>query len=185
MTPDRAIETAADYADAMMTARSAKNLLVLLVLLMLLVQLAIFFVARYKPDWIESNSGGVSGSTTSSAVEVSASDGALDVRVTNTARVLQYITGLIDFLGVVLSIVLAMVLFLVVMIMLVGRLIGVSRLTAAFIWCLILVAMLFPWQSFLNNTNFTADFKIPGVLYTWAELMRNAHFGMDVSPGAK
>src|SRR5687767_10687633 len=41
------IATAADYADAMMIARRAKNWLFLLLLLFLLAQLAIFFVARY------------------------------------------------------------------------------------------------------------------------------------------
>ena len=43
MTPDPAIATAADYADALLTARRAKNLLLLVVFLILLVQLAIFF----------------------------------------------------------------------------------------------------------------------------------------------
>jgi len=41
------IATAADYADAMITARRAKNWLLTLLLLILLAQLAIFFVARY------------------------------------------------------------------------------------------------------------------------------------------
>src|SRR2546422_273983 len=41
------IATAADYADAMMTARKAKNLLFLLLLVMLVTQLALFFVARF------------------------------------------------------------------------------------------------------------------------------------------
>src|SRR5688572_8580 len=44
---DRAIATAADYADALLTARRAKNLLVLIVLLMLLIQLVVFFVVKY------------------------------------------------------------------------------------------------------------------------------------------
>jgi hypothetical protein len=42
------IANAADYADALLTARKAKNILVLLVLVILLFQLALFFGARYK-----------------------------------------------------------------------------------------------------------------------------------------
>ena len=47
MTPDPAIATAADYADAMITARRAKNIILLILLLTLLGQLTIFFVVRY------------------------------------------------------------------------------------------------------------------------------------------
>jgi hypothetical protein len=42
--------------------------------------------------------------------------------------------------------------------------------TSAFIWCVVVAVLLFPWQAFLQNTDFTGDFKLPGVLYTWAEL---------------
>ena len=42
------IATAADYADAMMTARTAKNWLFLLLLIVLLTQLTVFFLARYS-----------------------------------------------------------------------------------------------------------------------------------------
>ena len=100
MTPDRAIETAADYADAMMTARSAKNVLVLALLLMLLAQLAIFFIARYKPSWIEST---ISISTTTSSRT-------LTRRRAKTRLALEYATAAIDFLGIAFSIVLSLVL---------------------------------------------------------------------------
>src|SRR3954453_19606655 len=60
---------------------------------------------------------------------------------------------------------------LIIKIRLVGRLIGVARLTSAFVWCVFLALLLFPWQAFLQNTDFTGDFKLPGVLYTWAELI--------------
>ena len=71
---------------------------------------------------------------------------------------------------IILIIVLAIVILLIAKIMLVGRLIGVAQVTSAFIWCVFLVVLLFPWQAFLQNTDFTGDFKIPGVLYTWNEL---------------
>ena len=42
------IAVAADYADAMMTARKAKNVLFLLLLLVLLTQLALFFLLKFN-----------------------------------------------------------------------------------------------------------------------------------------
>ena len=176
MTPDRAIETAADYADAMMTARSAKNLLVLVLLLMLLLEMAIFFIARYKPGWLGTPDGTLA---TTQQVDVnvttSTGGGTLGVAPSKTSALLRYLTGIIEFLGIALAIVLAFALYLIVMVMLVGRLIGVSRLTAAFLWCIVLIVLLFPWQAFLMQ----ADFKPPGVLYTWEELVANAQFGMN------
>jgi hypothetical protein len=170
MTPDRAIETAADYADAMLTARSAKNLIVLLLVLMLLVQMAVLFVARYKPQWLDR--GGSATGPVPAAAELSTT--AASARPTGQLLA-QYLTVLIDFCGVALAFVLAAVLLLIVMVMLVGRLIGVSRLTSSFILCLVLIVLVFPWQAFLSE----ADFRIPGVLYTWGELSRDARFGID------
>jgi hypothetical protein len=69
--------------------------------------------------------------------------------------------------------VLSLVLLLIVNIMLVGRLVGAGQLTSAYIWALILVVLLFPWQSFLNHVGLSPDqasWKIPGVLYTYFEL---------------
>ena len=87
---------------------------------------------------------------------------------------------MIDFLGVVLPLLLAADLLLVINIMLVGRLIGLGRLVSSFLWCVALVALLFPWQAFLNNTTFTApEIKIPGVLYTWEELVARGRWDAD------
>src|SRR5205823_5468557 len=47
-----ALAIAADYADAMMVARRAKNWLFLVLLLVLLIQLALFFVARMRAGFI-------------------------------------------------------------------------------------------------------------------------------------
>lgn len=171
--PDSAIATAADYADALITARRAKNVLVLLLLLMLLAQLAIFFTARYT------NLTSATVVTTSATTAPTTADVAA-VGPNQWFEKLQYVIGLTDFLGVTLSIVLAFVVLLLVQIMLVGRLIGVARVTSAFIWALVLIVLLFPWQAFLNNVAFDRpEFKIPGVLYTWDELRTFAKFGMD------
>jgi hypothetical protein len=160
---DPAIATAADYADAMVTARKSKNALLLGVLLMLLIQLGLFFIARYTNFVI------ASPSTTqpTTAPNPKWTDG------------IEYLVGASAFLGVVLTIVLSFVLLLIVNIMLVGRLIGVARLTSSYVWCLVLLVLLFPWQAFLSNATFSdPNFKIPGVLYTWDELRLFAKFGM-------
>jgi hypothetical protein len=160
---DPAIATAADYADAMYTARRAKNLLVLLIFVVLLLQLGLFFVARYT-DYIIPNA---TATTRPAAFLVDW---------------LQYLVGASAFLGIVLTIVLGLVLLLIVNIMLVGRLIGVAKTTSAYVWCLLLLVLLFPWQAFLANATFiNPEFKIPGVLYTWSELTTLARFGIGKS----
>ena len=163
-----AIATAADYADAMLTARKAKQLIWTALVVMIAAQIVCFFVARYRVDPAASN---------------------------HATDILKYITGGIDFLGMVLTLVLAIDLLLIVVIMLVGRLIGVSRVVSAFLWCVVLAVLLFPWQAFLMNQTFNSpEIKIPGVLYNWAELAlraraipppRRAPFssGRDSSPG--
>ncbi|MGD0464543.1 MAG: hypothetical protein ABSB74_18815 [Tepidisphaeraceae bacterium] len=159
---ESSIANAADYADGLLTARKAKNILILLVLVMLLFQLALFFAARYK---IELGPAGPADSVASAdAVARPTSPVVIDF--------LKYLVGLVDFLGVVLPIVLIADLWLIASILLLGRLLGVSRLIAAFLWCVVLLALLFPWQAFLMNQTFTStEFKIPGVLYTWSELV--------------
>jgi hypothetical protein len=158
---DPGIATAADYADAMMSARRAKNVLVLLLVLVLLGQLAVFFLVRY-------NVMSIAAPATTTDVAAATTQPA---RV-NWTDVWHYITGACLFAGVALPIVLSFVLLLIVNIMLVGRLIGVARLTSAYIWCLVLLVLLFPWQAFLNQVGLTpaqAPWKWPGALYTWYE----------------
>jgi len=177
--PPSNIATAADYADAMMIARRAKNVLFLLLILMLLGQIAIFFVARQTNHVIPMEPSLADNVATTAPTTQAAVLG--DARI---GQVLRYLTALIDFLGIVLVIVLAVVILLIAKIMLVGRLIGVAQVTSAFVWCVFLAVLLFPWQAFLQNTDFTGDFKIPGVLYTWNELVHptlGAKFGKTAS----
>jgi hypothetical protein len=176
--PPSNIATAADYADAMMIARRAKNTIFLLLMAMLALQIVTFFVARMTNHVIPaatdtSLASTVSPTTAPSSATTQASSAVAETgnhTSTLAGQVLRYVTALIDFLGILLIIVLAMVILLIAKIMLVGRLIGVAQVTSAFIWCVFLVVLLFPWQAFLQNTDFTGDFKIPGVLYTWSEL---------------
>ena len=145
---DPALASIADYADALITTRKARNWLILIIGVTLLFQLGLFFAARYK-------------------IGIDGSSAKLDF--------LKYAVGLTDFLGVAAPIVLAMVLLLMAQVMLVGRLLGVSRVVWAFVACIVLITLLFPWQAFLMNQTFTStEFKIPGVLYTWSELVQRA-----------
>jgi len=169
------LAVAADYADAMLVARRAKRGLFLVLILVLAAQIGIFFVERLT-------SGGTvtvsAGSTTQPSVHAT----------TDLHAGLQYLINATDFLGVTLTIALGLVLLLIVIIMLVGRLIGVSHVTGAFVWCVVLLVFLFPWQSLWNYpqagtvsggaeaTVVGRRFGIPGILYTWPELEHKCHF---------
>ena len=226
-TTTTTIAVAADYADAMMTARTAKNTLFLVLLLVLLTQLALFFLLRFNvlnlgdevaaehsPDAaavqasatsgaatapstqaVESAAAGASQPTTAEVADEGTDSGAAAAETrhaSRTADLLRYLVPLTGFLGVTMVIVLAVVLLLIVAIMLVGRLIGVSHVTSAFIWCVVLAVLMFPWQALLIGTTAGSPgevpspyaaaedqhpaFKIPGVLYTWPELKRDLAF---------
>lgn len=193
---DRSLATSADYADALLVARRAKNWLFLLVLLMLLGQIAIFFVARYTDLIAVASRGwgsGAAASVEAERVEVGATQPttvAVGDAVGSTAAepvvkpvaqpaardVLRYVSGLVQFMGTILPMLLAAVLLLIVNIMLVGRLIGVSRVTSAFVCCLLLILLMFPWQIYFGGRPDAGDFRVPGVLYTWHDLYSNAKF---------
>ena len=145
---NRPLASIADYADALTTARRARSVLVLIVSVLLIFQIALFFAARYR-------------------IQIDADSAQVDV--------LKYAVGLTNFLGVVTPIVLAFVLFLIVEVMLMARLLGIARVVWGFVACIVLITLMFPWQAFLMNQSFTSvEFKIPGVLYTWEELVLRA-----------
>ena len=154
---DPSLATSADYADALLVARRGKKVLFLLILLMLLAQIACFFVARYTNLIV------TAPATTRPTSHIA----------------WQWITAVTTVLGTILPMLLAAVLLLIVNIMLVGRLIGVARVTSAFLWCLLLVLLLFPWQKFFGITTDPADLRLPGVVYTWEELFLYAKFSPD------
>jgi hypothetical protein len=188
---------AADYADAMLVARRAKNTLFLLLALILIVQLAMFFVARYvhsihvRTDVTATANPTDAAATRSSDVSVvehtptAPSGGSSRL----SAPAFEYFIALTDYAGVLLTIVLAVVLLLIITIMLVGRLVGVAHVTSAFCWTIVLIVLMFPWQALLNSQLSTGatpspgagyeatDVRIPGVLYTWPELRRDYDFG--------
>jgi len=149
------ILNAADYADALLTARRAKNTIFLVILFLLVAELGLFFIAR----------------------DTSILNTTADTKMTALRGVLRWVVGLIDFLGLIMPTLLAVILFIILNVLLVGRLLGAGRLTSALIGSVLLALLLFPWQSFLNNPTMSNDpalnamgLKPPGCLYTWAEL---------------
>lgn len=176
--PSSPIATAADYADAMMSARRAKNALFLVLVLVILAQVVIFVSLRRSHElWDQATAAAAAPATTQPLLSSA-----------TAARTLEYVTAVCDFLGLVLSIVLSFVLLLLTMIMLVGRLIGVSKVTSAFIGSLLLVVLLFPWQAVLMTpltpNGLETNFKVPGVLYTWSEVT-NPTLGATFSTDGK
>jgi hypothetical protein len=186
---------AADYADAMLVARRAKNTLFLLLALILLIQMGVFFVVRYVPNVkIHAEVTTTSDVNTSSATLLERNAGGV------WSPLLEQVIAGTDFLGVLFSMVLPVILLLVITIMLVGRLVGVSHVTSAFCWSIVFLVLLFPWQSLLNShvhamaapmsdslattrpseqalvVEEAPDVRIPGVLYTFPELRRNYSF---------
>jgi hypothetical protein len=204
------LAVSADYADALLAARRAKNWLFLLLLIGLLAQITIFALVRFKvvkfdasgeatvtlPKKVDVESPATAPTTNESsapAVAVETKDVTPKVGEKNvTADALAWIVNSIVYLGTILSVVFMIVILLIVMIMLVGRLLGVAHTTSAFIWAVLLFALLFPWQLFQGpehgsypdghatsaaiTSGGTNDFRVPGVLYTWRELRDDAMF---------
>ncbi len=170
------IATAADYADAMFIARRVKSALTLLLLVMLALQIALFFMVRSDVIRLKSDVPPAATQPTTEPAILLVTGNEPSPKI---LLAVQYLTGLIDFLGVVSVLLLAAMLLLLVLIMLVGRLIGLSHVMAALVGCLIAALLLFPWQAFLDNTGLTAahaPFKIPGVFYTFNELLHRSQF---------
>jgi hypothetical protein len=165
------IATSADYADALLVARRGKHLLFLLLLLMLLGQIAVFFVARYTTILPPPPPAATVATTTTATT--------MPIAPTRTLLALNYFTSAMTFFGMILPILLAFDLLLILNIMLVGRLLGLARTTSAFLWCLLLILLLFPFQAFFGGSMDPTDFRLPGVLYTWDELVRFAKFPTD------
>ena len=151
-----------DCADALAAARRAKGWVVGLLLLVMLGQIALFFVFHTR------------------RIELAPLPAPGRPHLVDLIR---YGVGLSGFLGVVLSVMLAVSLLLIVNIMLAGRMSGVGHVVSALAWSVGLMLLLFPWQAFLANANFTStEFKIPGVLYTWDELVARGRWENNKAP---
>ena len=182
-----AVATQADYADAVLTARRAKNTLFLLLLLFLLAQLTIFFLVW--SDVIKV--GGTARETPAMTADQPVVPGA-DITTPPAAATrpadatgsawAHYGIAATTFLGMVFALMLTFVLLVLLLVLLNSRALGVAGVTSAFIWMLLLLIILFPYYALLNYGNLaTANFRVPGVLYTWQELLSYGHFKSDFS----
>jgi len=175
------LAVAADYADAMLVARRWKNLLFLLLMLFLLIEIGVFLGVRFY--------SGSAVTLLPPTPNHPAPAGARDM-----SSAIEWLINFSGFLSIICVVVLCAILLLIVGIMLVGRLIGISHVTSAFVWCVVLAALLFPWQSLWNypvadtaqssptpfeNVEVGPRYGLPGVLYTWPELEHRAHFPTD------
>jgi hypothetical protein len=173
------VATAADYADAMLTARRARTVFGYALVLILLLQLGLFVMVHFTtklnshvtPD-------SLAATVQSSPPTTSPAAGVAQAPARSWSRqILKYIVGLSTYFGLIFAVLLCLILLLLLNVMLIGRLIGVSHVTGAFIWALVVLLLVFPWQAILNNQDLTAEtFKVPGVLYTWNELTLHGHF---------
>ena len=152
---------AADHADALLVARRTKTTLCTLLWFVLGTQLTLFFMLRYWEP--------VRGLITS------------PMPTANGRATLQYFVGLLDFAGLVLPTVLLGTVLVVLLVQVVARVAGTGRTTSALTWAVLLTILLFPWQAVLNNPALATDdktnaigMKVPGVLYTWAEVSHPA-----------
>jgi hypothetical protein len=175
------LAVAADYADAMLVARRWKNLLFLLLMLFLLIQIGVFLGVRFY--------NGSVVTLLPPTPNHPAPAGARDM-----TSAIEWLINFTGFLSIICVVVLCAVLLLIVGIMLVGRLIGISHVISAFVWCVVLAALLFPWQSLWNypladtaqtaptpseNIEVGPRYGWPGALYTWPELVHRAHFATE------
>jgi hypothetical protein len=170
MPIDPAIATAADYADALIVARRAKKTLILLMMLMLVAQVAVFSVVKFSGLIPESAIAPVSEATTQVVAGQVASGHAGDWK-----SLLMYGSSLSLHVGLVCAVLLPFALLLIALVMLVGRLIGMAPVVSAFVWSLVVLALMFPWQTMLSVQPMpNSQMVLPGVLYTWDEIALRA-----------
>src|SRR4051812_2313504 len=125
------LAVAADYADALLTARTARRWLFGFLVLFLLAQMAVFLLARFSIlKFGDADAPTTLTISTPPASQPAGTAPDSKTATVNVAELIRYVTPAIDFLAVALSLILLIVLLLLVTIMLVGRLVGVSHVTS-------------------------------------------------------
>src|SRR5262249_18292157 len=148
--------------------------LILVLLVVLLAQLALFFTVRFS-DVFDSYLVLHPAPQAMSAVDATTqavTQPSPEKRAFRSDMLHYWLIAVADFLGVAGTIVLMLDLALMAGTMIVARVIGTAYATSAFIWSAVLLVLIFPWQAILNNVGYgETDFRVPGVLYTWNELV--------------
>ncbi len=187
------------YHDALTTARRFRTLCALVLALVLLAQVGLFFAEKYWADFPRGDeSGGVELADgldpNVSSTETLELEGDGDVETDTEYSADPEVTTttvsndvLADWgymavyatlwLGLVFSILLALTLGFIVLVMLNGRTVGVPQVTRAFTKSLLLLVLFIPWQAVLMHPTIRGGaFHVPGVLYTWMELLGTGHY---------
>jgi hypothetical protein len=175
--PTNTLVAAADHADALIVGRRVKTLLCLLLFFVLGSAVTLFALLRYVP-----------------AMRPIVGEGPYDDHTLGQRALCQYFVGLLDFAGVILPALLVAFTLVILVVQVVARVVGAGRTTSALAWAILLALLLFPWQAVLNNAVNSSDptavamgMKVPGVIYTWAELSHptlGAHFAeVNVAEG--
>lgn len=167
MQQDRMVSVAADYADALLVVRRVKRTMLLLLALILVLQIAIFAVAQWT-DLLNVESAAVSQPAT--------------LAPANWPDVFHYLSAVSMFGSILCGVILVFTLATTIHIMLVGRLIGVALVVRAFVLAVLLLVLMFPWQTLLVTQHLAhGDFVPPGVLFTWREIQERVvpHATMD------
>jgi hypothetical protein len=179
------IPNAADYADALLTTRRAKNWLTGLLILIVLFQVILFLLVRFelieRMLWPAGSTPTTSPTTLPTSQPVQEAYSVLNSSTPMAVRIRHGLqSGLLisNLLAVLFSVALVGVLIITVNILLIGRLIGVAPVTSSLVWSVVLAAMLFPWQVILNGA------PLAGALYTWRELLEHGRFATDQFPQA-
>jgi hypothetical protein len=192
-TPPAALASSADLYDVLRTARRARSAFFTVVLLVLLSQIGLFCTYRFAGKLQRSLGPGGRSSTPAEVVTSNPATRPADAPTTQpgtaarptdfsalsaanekpkpTRQMLKYLVGISGFVGVASALLLTLVLVLILDVMVVGRTLGLKYATAAVLWSIVLLVLLFPWQAFLiSHDAEAAEFKVPGVLYSFNEL---------------
>ena len=187
------------YHDALTTARRFRTLCVLMLLLALLVQVGLFFASMYWSDFPKPGeqgdvaiAAGVDVATTTDTEIDRDADGSVEVETDRDLEMSTETTSLSKqtmreigymvvyatlWIGMAFSILLTLTLGFIVLVMLNGRTVGVPQVTKAFTKSLLLLVLFIPWQAVLMHPTLRGGaFHVPGVLYTWMELLGTGHY---------
>lgn len=163
---------AMQYAKAMCSLKFAKNILWLLVAVAILAQIFCFAMVNFVGAIDDVPGIGVIDGEKPDKDEVDTATGWLDA--------IQWILPASKFLGLIAAILLVMVLSLSMKIGLLGRLAGIPGLVSAFLWSLILLALVIPWQV-IGGEIIRGTFYNLGTLIRETAVVQEAWGAKDVS----
>lgn len=164
---DYSYETS-QYTSAMRSLRAARNLLAALVLLAILVQLAGFILVNFTGvlDAKFAGSSPQAATLPSEDAAQPADDTSADIaRAALYEASLNWALPAAKFIAMVSAILLSLIILLAVKVSLLGRLTGMAKLISAFLWSLVLLMMVTPWQQVLSGS------FASGALFNLGELL--------------